>query len=69
MKLDDHKFSSVLTEPTLGVKNYIKKILNHYIVKHSYFLVFWESFHGKRVRQLENYIPLITDSLLKFLIN
>ena len=64
MKLNNHKVSSLLAQQLLGVKKYIKEMLNPYIVRHSYFLIFWESFHGERVRPLENYIPLITASLL-----
>ena len=34
----------------LGIKNFIKEILNHYIAWHSYFLILWQSLYWKRVK-------------------
>ena len=61
------EMGSVLAQLLLKCQKYIKEMFNPYIVWHSYFLILWQSYYGKRAKLLEKfYLQLWKWILLKY---
>ena len=63
MKINKHEIWQALTQLTLRCLKYVKEILNSYSFWHSYFLIPWQSFHGKRAKSLEKFFSSFENAI------
>ena len=55
MKINKHEIWLALRQLTLMCLKYMKGMFSPNVTWHSYFLILWHSFYGKRAKSLENF--------------
>ena len=69
MNINKHKIWQALTQLTLRCLKYIKGVFNPYAIWHSYFLIPWQSFYGKRAKSLETIFSSSENAIWSILLN
>ena len=54
MKINEQEILPALTQLTLMYLKYMKGMFSFNVTWHSYFVIAWLSFYGKRAKSLEN---------------